>query len=184
MSLFRNKYRNESSRLPGWDYRNAGTYFITIVTKNRFRYFGEIDNGYMHYSPIGSIAHVLWNEIEYHEKNGVQLGEMVVMPDHLHGIIIVPDTPVEIPPVGTLHATSLQSADHSSSNHSDISPKPGSVSTIVRSYKSAVSKYAHRLGFDFAWQPRFHDRIIRDEREFENITKYIRNNPRDWDLRS
>ena len=167
MSLFRNKYRNESSRLPGWDYRNAGAYFITIVTKNRFRYFGEIDNGCMHYSPLGAIAHVLWIEIEHHEKNGIQLGEMVVMPDHLHGIIILPDTP-----------------DHSSSNHSDISPKPGSVSTIVRSYKSAVSKYAHRLGFDFAWQPRFHDRIICDEREFGNITKYIRNNPRDWDLRS
>ncbi len=112
------------------------------------------------------------------------------MPDHIHGIIILPDTPVGIAPVGgapvggaivgTLHATSLQSADHSSSHHSEISPKPGSISAIVRSYKSAVSKYAHRLGYDFSWQSRFHDRIIRDENEFNNITNYIRNNPTNW----
>ncbi|MFN8154340.1 MAG: transposase [Bacteroidia bacterium] len=170
MSLFRNKYRNESARLPNWDYRTAGAYFITIVTKNRFRYFGEIENGCMNYSPIGAIAHVLWNEIENHEKNGVQLGEMVVMPDHIHGIIILPDSPV-----GTLHATSPQG-----NHHSGISPKPGSISAIVRSYKSAVSKYAHRLGYDFSWQSRFHDRIIRDENEFNNITNYIRNNPTNW----
>jgi putative transposase len=179
MSLFRNKYRNESARLPGWDYRNAGAYFVTIVTKNRFRYFGEIENGRMQYSPTGAIAHVLWNEIEHHEKKGIQLGEMVVMPDHLHGIIILPDPPDAVPPVGTLHATSLQ-GELETSYHGEISPKPGSISNIIRSYKSAVSKYAHRLGFDFAWQHRFHDRIIRDERKFENITNYIRNNPRNW----
>jgi REP element-mobilizing transposase RayT len=98
MSLFRNKYRNESARLPGWDYRNAGAYFITIVTKNRFRYFGEIENERMQYSPTGAIAYVLWNEFEHHEKNGIQLGEMVVMPDHLHGIIILPDPP-DAPPL-------------------------------------------------------------------------------------
>ena len=161
MSLFRNKYRNESARMPGWDYRNAGAYFITIVTKNRAPYFGKIENGCMTYSPVGAIANVLWNEIEHHEKNLVQLGEMVVMPDHLHGIIILPD-----PPVGTLHATSPRAEMHATSQREGISPKSGSISTIIRSYKSAVTKYAHRLGFEFEWQTRFHDRIIRNTDEY------------------
>ena len=62
----------------------------------------------------------------------------------------------------------------------DISPKPGSLSVIVRSYKSAVTKHAHRLGFQFAWQPRFHDHIIRNQDEFERIRQYIINNPKNW----
>jgi hypothetical protein len=61
-----------------------------------------------------------------------------------------------------------------------ISPKPDSVSTIVRSYKSAVTKHAHRLGLEFAWQTRFYDHIIRDGKSFQNITRYIINNPANW----
>lgn len=63
---------------------------------------------------------------------------------------------------------------------SDISPKSGSVSTIIRSYKSAISKHAHRLGFVFAWQERFYDNIIRDEKSYLTISKYIENNPANW----
>lgn len=61
-----------------------------------------------------------------------------------------------------------------------ISPKSDSVSTIIRSYKSAVTKHTHRLGFDFAWQTRFHDHIIRDNISFENIQTYINKNPIKW----
>jgi hypothetical protein len=63
---------------------------------------------------------------------------------------------------------------------SNISPKSNSISTIVRSYKSAVTKHAHRLGFDFAWQTRFHDHIIRNGESFEKISNYIINNPVNW----
>jgi putative transposase len=51
---------------------------------------------------------------------------------------------------------------------------------MIRSYKSAVSKYAHQLGFDFAWQSRFHDHIIRNEQSFNTISEYILNNPLKW----
>ncbi|MDZ7722170.1 MAG: transposase [candidate division KSB1 bacterium] len=63
---------------------------------------------------------------------------------------------------------------------SDISPKSGSVSTLIRSYKSAVTRHAHRLGFDFTWQSRFYDHIIRNDQAFERISDYIRNNPLNW----
>jgi REP element-mobilizing transposase RayT len=62
-----------------------------------------------------------------------------------------------------------------------ISPKPNSISTIVRSYKSAVSKHAHRLGFDFQWQSRFHDHIIRNDAEYQRIVDYINTNPANWE---
>jgi hypothetical protein len=64
---------------------------------------------------------------------------------------------------------------------SSISPKAHSVSTIIRSYKSAVSKHAKRLGFEFAWQARFHDHIIRNEKSFDTISKYIINNSVKWE---
>jgi REP element-mobilizing transposase RayT len=61
-----------------------------------------------------------------------------------------------------------------------ISPKQGSISTIIRSYKSVVSKNARFIHTGFAWQARFYDHIIRDRGAFERITKYIRNNPKNW----
>ncbi len=93
--------------------------------------------------------------------------------------------------VETLHATSLPPCDPSTGDPSTcdpktrqlmagISPKPGSLSAIIRSYKSAVTRHANRLGFPFAWQPRFHDHIIRNENEYLRIHHYILNNPKNW----
>jgi len=62
----------------------------------------------------------------------------------------------------------------------NISPKTGSVSSIIRSYKSAVTRHAHRLGFAFDWQTWFHDHIIRNEESFQKISNYIINNPANW----
>ncbi|MCB9043239.1 MAG: hypothetical protein R2798_11135 [Chitinophagales bacterium] len=62
-----------------------------------------------------------------------------------------------------------------------ISPKPETVSTIIRSYKSAVTKHANRLGFPNGWQSRFYDRIIRNSIEYQRITHYINYNPANWD---
>jgi putative transposase len=85
---FQNKYRIESTRLTNWDYRSIGAYFITICTHNREHYFGEIENGKMILSNIGVLANVFWYEIKNHTNN-IELGEFVVMPNHIHGILIV-----------------------------------------------------------------------------------------------
>jgi len=168
---FKNKYRIPSARLQNWDYRWQGAYFITICTQNRKNYFGNITHGNMELSAIGIIADILWHEIKNHEKN-VELDAFVVMPNHVHGILILAG---DESPVETLHATSLRN-----DSYANISPKSGSVSAIIRSYKSAVTKHAHRLGFDFKWQPRFYDHIIRDGKSFENIRNYIFENPLKW----
>ncbi|NLJ82597.1 MAG: transposase, partial [Bacteroidales bacterium] len=138
----------------------------------------------------------------------VALGNFVVMPNHIHGILILDKPNGEMDnvknndvgtlhPVGTLHATSLQQQQQQQQTTSQppqqpelqspyneqmakISPKSGSISTIIRSYKSAVTKHANRLGLENGWQERFHDHIIRNNAEYQRISDYIINNPANW----
>jgi REP element-mobilizing transposase RayT len=150
--------------------------------------FGKIVNGKMKLSNVGIIADILWYEIKNHAKN-VVLHEFVVMPNHIHGIIEIvhnadgggtdtgkdtdTDTACRVP---TRVPTHVYTPEQFSK------PVSGSIPTIVRSYKSAVTKHAHRLGFDFTWQSRFYENIIRDENAYNNISKYIKNNPLKWEM--
>ena len=85
---FKNKYRIVSARASWWNYGWNGAYFITICTKNRDHFFGEIENGQMKLSKIGLLADVFWHEIKNHTEN-IELGAFVVMPNHIHGILIL-----------------------------------------------------------------------------------------------
>ena len=171
---FKNKYRIPSARLQHWDYGWAAAYFVTICTNDRECLFGEIKNGSMNLSGIGVIADIMWYEIKNHAKN-IELGEFVVMPNHVHGIIVLNGNDAH---VETTHALSLQSKTIGQQRFQNQGKN--TLSSIVGGYKSAVTKHAHRLQFDFAWQPRFHDHIIRDEKSFQTISNYIVNNPSNW----
>ena len=85
---YQNKYRIPSARLQTWDYADEGSYFITICTKNRRHFFGDVMDGKMVLTNAGVIADILWHEIKHHNKN-IQLGEFIVMPNHIHGILIL-----------------------------------------------------------------------------------------------
>lgn len=174
---FQNKYRIASARHQHWDYASAAAYFITICVKDRECSFGEIKNGVMNLSGIGIIADIMWYEIKNHAKN-IELGDFVVMPNHMHGIIILNgnDSNVE-----TRHALSLQQQKQPTPGQQRFQNQgKNTLSSIVGGYKSAVTKHAHRLDFNFEWQPRFHDHIIRDEKSFQTISNYIVNNPSNW----
>jgi putative transposase len=189
---FQDIYRIPSARASWWDYRNDASYFVTICTAGREHYFGEIvemaSKQEMHLSKLGQIAHQNWVEIPEH-FSFIKLDAFVVMPNHVHGILVIVkpinfyDTNGAFP-VETLHATSLPpSSDQPTIKNEEmasISPKRGSLSSVIRSYKSAVSKQVHEIHADFAWQTRFHDHIIRDENEFWKIREYILNNPNRW----
>ncbi len=108
-------------------------------------------------------------------------------------VVAVPVHVADAVPVQTLHATSLQNQNQTQPPPPDalqlnaknefmasISPKPNSIATIIRSYKSAVTKHANRLELQNGWQPRFHDHIIRDAMEYQRISDYIKNNPKQW----
>lgn len=221
---FQGKYRIDSARLKNWDYASNGAYFITICTDNREHYFGEIENGKMKISPAGAIAHVLWHQIKNHTKN-IELGEFIVMPNHVHGILILDgngldgegkgakergadgeaegeanregegkstDVACNVSTISTASTISIASTGSAISTASTadipeknqkmaaIAPKSNSISTIIRSYKSAVTNYCNRLGIEFAWQTRFHDHIIRNDEAFHRISTYIKNNPGNW----
>jgi putative transposase len=221
---YQNKYRIASARAQWWDYGWNGAYFITICTFKRKHFFGKIVNKKMILSQTGVIADILWHEIPNHAPF-VELGDFVVMPNHIHGILILnkpddvntnvetknggdtdtgtnTDTDTNFDIVETLHATSLHHHHHHHHHHdprtdpdpsppdhhqppknekmAEISPKSGSVSAILRSYKSAVTKHANRLQLPNGWQYRFHDHIIRDDAEYQRISDYIINNPANW----
>ena len=174
MTLFKNKYRIESARLKGWDYRNPGHYFVTICTRGRVPYFGKVEGDDVRLSPIGEIAAQCWAENPQHHA-GIELDEWVIMPNHAHGIIVV---------VETLHSVETLQCNVSTvakNQMAAISPKTGSLSVAVRSFKSAVTKLAHKAGHEFGWQERFWDHIIRNEAELNRIRNYIRANPSNWE---
>ena len=116
------------------------------------------------------------------------MGEFVVMPNHIHGIIILNGnkSPWENDgndEAGPGHALGLQQPPEPEKTIGQKrfqNPGKNTISSIVGSYKSAVTKYANRMNLPFAWQSLFHDRIIRDSRSFQNISAYIQNNPQNW----
>lgn len=177
---FKNKYRIPSARAGWWDYAADAAYFVTICTKNRVLYFGTVVDSVLELSEIGKIAHRCWAAIPEHFPS-VILGEFVIMPNHLHGIVVIDkeNAIADDNPVETLHATSLR-PNETNKFMSKISPKPQSLPAVIRSFKSAVTYSVRQTDPDFAWQPRYHDRIIRDQPEHERITSYIQNNPKNW----
>ncbi|MBB4800842.1 REP element-mobilizing transposase RayT [Flavobacterium nitrogenifigens] len=200
---FQNKYRISSIRAQWWDYGWNGAYFITICTQDRKHYFGEIQNNKMILSHAGIIADLLWHQIPSHHKN-VELGDFVVMPNHIHGILII-NKPLDnandlgmnhlqaghlsMDYVQTGHALSQHVLSQQSSEISSES-NPGSqrfqnigkntISSIVGSYKSAVTKHANRLGYPHQWQKLFYDNIIRSNNDYQRISDYIVSNPEKW----
>lgn len=215
MSKFKGKYRIESTRLQNWNYGWDGVYFVTIVTKNRQCFFGEISKTkQMILSEIGKIAEQSWIEIPSHFPF-VELDEFVVMPNHIHGIIIINKKgfirkindeidlaksqttdwnyndflDLESDPIDCRDKACLVStADNSNQNDQNKSegqkrfrnPGKNNLSSIIGSYKSAVSNKAHLIDMLFDWQNLFDDRLIRDEKGLNKVRGYIRNNPKNW----
>ncbi len=126
-------------------------------------------------SRIGLLAQIYWDEIPAHFPYA-QLDAFVVMPNHVHGIVIISHT------VEPLHARAPQGQGNDKNEQmAAISPKFGSLSSIIRSYKSAVTRGARASNEYFAWQSKFHDHIIRNDRAYYNIQRYIVNNPKKWE---
>ena len=180
-SLFRNRFRYNSLRYAGRDYSLPGKYFVTICTAGKKEWFGDVIIGKMYLSEIGHIASRMWHEIPDHFPF-IGLDAFVVMPNHIHGIIVI-NRFVGTPIVGALHATPLPPDDVThllDKTMSFISPKSGSLSVVVRSYKSAVTKHVHKLDSHFSWQNGFYDTIICTTGQLKRIRKYVLDNPQNW----
>ena len=157
--------RHKQYRLQGYDYSGEGAYFITIVTKDRAQHFGEIYDGVMQLSPIGCFLEDFIQNFKLH-KERIQLEEWQVMPNHVHIIL------------------TISPADDSKTHEAAIGLQPltvDSVSSCINHMKGKVKRWCSENGFfDFQWQARFHDRIIRDAEEYKRILAYVRANPENW----
>ncbi|AHM60328.1 hypothetical protein D770_10355 [Flammeovirgaceae bacterium 311] len=173
------KYSQNPRRLQGFDYRSEGLYFITICTKDRLPYFGKVESGEMILSVEGQVVQDCWTRISDHFPK-VFLGEFVVMPNHMHGLIGIERSEPSLHHVDAcIDATEAAADKNRLMAHR--SPKAGSVSRIIGSFKSASTNKIRALGTtDFNWQPRFHDRITRNQQELEKIENYIITNPIKW----
>ena len=170
--LFKNKYRIPSARAYWHDY-NHGCYFITICTNKREHFFGEINDNKMTLSEMGIFADSYVDKINSLYEDA-QILSHVVMPNHIHLIINV---------VGTkCYDSNDDSKDNIDINEkmSSIAKKRGRMSLVLSKYKSSITRYALKNDIRFAWQTRFHDRIIRDCNEFDNIDNYIKDNITNW----
>jgi putative transposase len=180
------KYRNESARAQWWDYSRNGAYFITICTKNREHFFGEIRHGTMHLNDIGKLADKFWLEIPDHFP-GVFLDVHQIMPNHMHGILVIDKMDGENCGVGIVRTPVVGTPNlgvPTTGNRTELASqrwKPQSVGVIINQYKRKCTIDAWKTNSCFAWQPRFHDHIIRNDQEFQRIREYIINNPKNWE---
>jgi REP element-mobilizing transposase RayT len=220
---FNNLYRIPSARLESFDYGSAGMYFITICTKNRKQFFGNINKDVLNLSELGSVVNSEWlKSPEIRSDMNIKLGEFVVMPNHFHAVLTIggnnynthniskvadllrnTDCKKEGNPVcnncGYLVCCGNCDGIRRDAMHcvstittkTDIAMKTANVgnafqaqsknlAAIIRGFKSAVTTYARKNDIAFNWQPRYHDHIIRSAADYDRISQYILNNPKNW----
>jgi len=135
----------------------------------------------MKLSEIGKIAKKYWLEIPKHFKN-TRLDEFIIMPNHIHGIIVIEYKINKIKIINnveTRHGVSLQKNENNFNQFSKM--VKNSISSIINQFKSSVKRYANKNQIPFHWQPRFYDHIIRNEKSLDEIRQYIKTNPLKWE---
>lgn len=184
-------HHRRSIRLKGYDYTQVGAYFITICTKQKQCLFGDVVQAEMRLNSLGAIAFNTWQHIPEKFPH-VELDYFVIMPNHIHGILIFHGMIVEPQLlVRARRASPLQKASLSEQEISSESIQrphgttPKSLGAVVGWYKSSVSKSINRIcnnsGQGLIWQRDYYEEIIRDETALNQIRKYILENPACWD---
>jgi REP element-mobilizing transposase RayT len=210
MSLYENKYRIEPTRLTGFDYGSNAAYFITICTKDRINYLGNIvetDNypfnvephdyashsnetgncPFLQKTPIANITEQFWFEIPQHYPF-VILDEFIIMPNHIHGIIIINKNDVETHDYASHNKNDNASHNNKTDNRPSLHQwqenkfgvQSKNIPAIIRGFKSSVKKFANLNNIEFEWQTRYYDRIMRDEDEMQRTRIYINRNIENW----
>ncbi|GAB3828000.1 transposase [Hymenobacter jeollabukensis] len=170
--LFQGRYRVPSTRLAGYDYGQSGAYFVTICTQGRQPHFGTVEvpghdwaAAIVRPTPLGKRVLTGWASIPQFAPFAT-LDAFVLMPDHLHGVLLF-DKP-------TPDDTPLPYANR-------FGPQRENLASVLRGFKSGVTTFARMHGLPFQWQARFHDRIIRSAHELTRIRHYIVTNPSRWE---
>lgn len=180
MSYNPNIHHRRSIRLKGYDYSQAGAYFITICCGNRTCLLGEILEGEMILNEMGLIAQNEWLRTPEIRKNA-ELDVFVIMPNHIHAIIILNDNGR-----GELHSPIIIGSpnimnDNKGECNSPLRSPSNNIGSIIRGYKSSVTKQIRILNDNIiVWQRNYHEHIIRNEKSYQTISNYISSNPAKW----
>jgi len=175
-------FHRRSIRLKGYDYTQPGAYFVTLVTQNRDCLFGEIVEGEVRLNRVGMVAQREWERLS-NRFPAVQIDSYVIMPNHVHGIIVIMGR-------GTAELFTDKDPEILRRAPTPIreqfgQPVPGSIPTIIRSYKSAVTYRVNLMrnsGSAQVWQRNYYEHVVRDEAELNHIRRYILNNPLQWEM--
>jgi putative transposase len=153
------QHRRRPIRLYGYDYTTDGAYFVTICVQHRLPLLGVIRDAVVHPSAAGDMVESCWTQLPAQYPT-VRLSTFVVMPNHLHGIILL-DTDGE-------HAIGLGAVVGAFKSRTTVA--------YIQGVKAGrYPPFRKRL-----WQRDYYDRVIRNEREFEAVSAYIVNNPANW----
>jgi len=177
---FKGKYRIESTRLKNWDYGWNAMYFVTICTKYRECFFGDVLDKKMVLNDMGKIVETEWlKTFEMRPDMNLELGDFIVMPNHFHAIIGIGENDYNTQRRDAMHcvSTNNETTIHSLNK---FGPQSKNLASIIRGFKIGVTKNVRLINQNFAWQPRFHDHIIRNDHSFQKISEYIINNPMNW----
>jgi len=171
MPDFKPNQNRISMRLPNYDYTQEGAYYVTMLTVNREFLFGDVVQGEIRLSAIGNIVKEVWHSIPLHFPHA-SVDHFVIMPNHVHGIINLVGARHAVP----LHYTKLNSEQFGK-------PLPGSIPTIIRSFKSEVTRRVNvlrRTPGAKLWQRNYYEHIIRNEKDYQSLLEYIHLNPIKW----
>lgn len=184
-------HHRRSIRLKGYDYSQAGLYFITICCQNRMCRFGFVENGKMVLNKFGKIANDEWAKLPERFPN-IESGVFQIMPNHMHGIISLRE------PVGAGFTPAQNDRQPQDGQPLDGRPKNGqpknrqpqgiapTVSNIVGAYKSLVANGCLEIykstneTMGKLWQRNYYEHIIRNEQSYQTISEYIVKNPAKW----
>ena len=174
--------RRPTLRYAGYDYAASGAYFVTICAFRGLPLFGHIEQQTIIANPIGNLVLDCWRQIPDHH-DGVVLDEAMLMPNHFHGVLWQKQDPEEAA-AAAITLDPSQQAHHDPVERHFSQPQAGTLSTIIGSFKAAVTREARRLYLTPQrvplWHRGFWDRIIRNEQELATIRDYVRNNPMRW----
>jgi putative transposase len=182
------RYHRRSVRLKGYDYASPGAYLVTICAAERKCLFGQVVTDAMRPNAWGDVVAACWNQIPAHFPN-VRLDAFVLMPNHLHGILIIENA------TDGRGTTSPRARDYAS-RAPTIDPVDStgqrfgvltaqSLPTVIRSFKAAVTQRVRALASKpdlQIWQRNYHEHVIRNEESLNEIRRYIQQNPLRWSL--
>jgi len=179
MPINPNTHHRRSIRIPNYDYTQPGAYYITVTSFDRRKIFGQIMEGKVILSEIGSIVLSEWTRIEKRFKK-ISLGSFVIMPNHIHGIIIINGRDTG----DFVLNSNIQNLPRVPTGERFGAPVSGSIPTILRSFKSSTTQRCHT---EFTkrvpriWQKGYYEHVIRNSEDMDRISAYIEANPSNWE---